>query len=229
MHQEAISPLLYKLFYDPWWCKFWGSLVYFLSWFPTVALWHALIQPSHAHPQQHETRGRECVSVLWNARENPWTKVNSKQQTELQLRCRSSSCWNSCWVHAAWPLFVSVEPSGKAPLFPHSHCPHSEKCVPLLWRTELCFSKCFSGSLRGTHLLFGFYWVIITFLLPYFLHRSKATHSTGKHTVYNFDFFYPRTPSPCAAGVKHCTILLASKAMCIYCLIHLEQPHQLME
>lgn len=126
------------------------------------------------------------------------------------------------------PYLCQLNP-GEKPLFFPTATAHTEKCVPLLWRTELCFSKCFSGSLRGTHLLFGFYWVIITFLLPYFLHRSKAKHSTGKHTVYNFDFFYPRTPSPCAAGVKHCTILLASKAMCIYCLIHLEQPHQLME
>lgn len=217
-------PLFYNLFHDPWWCKFGGfsidSPVLFynmssVSLFPCPSL------------MMWNQRKRMCFSIV-KCKRDPMNQ-GQFNMTELQLRCRSFSWWNSCWVHAAWPPFVSVEPRGKkAPLFPQPLPTLWEMCSSLLENWAVFLKVFFRLSQRHSP-AFWLLLVIITFLLPHFMHRPKATHSTVEHTVYNFDFFYPKTPSPCAAGVRHCTILLASKAIFIYRFIYLEQPHQLME
>lgn len=102
-------PLFYNLFYDPWWCKFGGfsidSPVLFynmssVSLFPCPSL------------MMWNQRKRMCFSIV-KCKRDPMNQ-GQFNMTELQLRCRSFSWWNSCWVHAAWPPFVSVEPRGKS-------------------------------------------------------------------------------------------------------------------
>lgn len=90
-----------------------------------------------------------------------------------------------------------------------------EICSSSLENRAVFLNVFFSGFLGATHLLFGYYWVEITFLLPHLLHGPEATRHRVQHAC-KFGFFYPRTQCPCAAEVKHGVILPASKDVCMY-------------